>query len=73
MPTKIQSSLCQLAILLSLSGLGVADETNEPIKEVKAGQSAPDFALASHAGRQVSLSDFRGKKNVVLLFSRASW
>ena len=33
-----------------------------------AGQEAPDFALRSHKGGTVKLSDFRGKKNVVLAF-----
>jgi peroxiredoxin len=33
-----------------------------------AGQDAPDFALRSHKGGTVRLSDFRGKKNVVLAF-----
>ncbi len=33
-----------------------------------AGQDAPDFELRSHKGGTVKLSDFRGKKNVVLAF-----
>jgi len=33
-----------------------------------AGQEAPDFELRSHKGGTVKLSDFRGKKNVVLAF-----
>jgi len=33
-----------------------------------AGQDAPDFELRSHRGGTVKLSDFRGKKNVVLAF-----
>jgi len=33
-----------------------------------AGQEAPDFELRSHKGGTVRLSDFRGKKNVVLAF-----
>jgi peroxiredoxin Q/BCP len=35
---------------------------------VKVGDSAPDFDLADASGRRVRLSDFRGKKNVVLYF-----
>jgi peroxiredoxin len=31
---------------------------------------APDFELTDTAGRPVSLSDYRGKKNVVLVFNR---
>jgi len=33
-----------------------------------AGQEAPDFELRSHKGGTVRLSDFLGKKNVVLAF-----
>ncbi len=32
------------------------------------GQSAPDFTLPDQSGNQVSLSQFQGKKNVVLSF-----
>ncbi len=35
---------------------------------IEVGQQAPDFALTDHNRRQVSLSDFRGRKNVVLSF-----
>jgi alkyl hydroperoxide reductase subunit AhpC len=32
------------------------------------GQPAPDFKLPSTEGREISLSEFKGKKNVVLAF-----
>ena len=32
------------------------------------GQEAPDFTLKSHTGEEVTLSQFRGKKSVVLVF-----
>lgn len=35
---------------------------------VNVGDQAPDFALDTTAGGQVKLSDFRGKKNVLLAF-----
>jgi peroxiredoxin len=35
---------------------------------VKTGDEAPDFELRSHRGGSVKLSDFRGRKNVVLAF-----
>jgi peroxiredoxin Q/BCP len=35
---------------------------------VKAGTTAPDFALPDRMGKTVRLSDFRGKKAVVLYF-----
>lgn len=31
---------------------------------------APDFAAADSQGRSVRLSDFKGKKNVFLVFNR---
>jgi peroxiredoxin len=32
---------------------------------------APDFALSDVKGKQVRLSDYRGEKNVVLIFNRS--
>jgi peroxiredoxin len=34
------------------------------------GQEAPDFGLSDLDGKQIRLSDFRGKKIVVLTFLR---
>jgi len=35
---------------------------------LKVGDQAPDFTLNDTEGQPVKLSDFRGKKNVVLAF-----
>lgn len=32
------------------------------------GDEAPDFSLRAHSGEQVTLSDYRGSKNVLLIF-----
>ena len=40
---------------------------------VRVGQTALDFTLTSHDKRQIRLSDFRGKKNVVLAFFPLAW
>jgi peroxiredoxin (alkyl hydroperoxide reductase subunit C) len=40
---------------------------------VKVGDPAPNFILPSISGEKVSLSQFRGKKNVVLSFVPAAW
>ena len=39
-----------------------------PKTQLKVGQPAPDFTLRDTAGKPVKLSDFKGKKNVVLAF-----
>ena len=41
--------------------------------KVAAGQPAPDFTLPAVDGKPVTLSQFRGKKNVVLSFVPAAW
>jgi peroxiredoxin len=38
------------------------------ISAPRVGEEAPDFTLKSHLDNEVKLSDFRGKKNVVLAF-----
>ena len=40
-----------------------------PVTHLKVGDPAPDFALTDTEGQTVRLSDFRGKKNVVLAFT----
>jgi peroxiredoxin (alkyl hydroperoxide reductase subunit C) len=40
---------------------------------VEVGKEAPDFTLPAIDGRRVSLSDYRGKKNVVISFVPAAW
>ncbi len=40
---------------------------------LKVGDMAPEFTLPSTAGQPVKLSDFRGKKNVVLAFYPAAF
>lgn len=42
-------------------------------KTLKVGDPAPDFTLPAHGGRQVSLSDFKGKKNVFIAFYPLDW
>lgn len=40
---------------------------------VEVGQLAPDFTLTNQFGQPVTLSDFRGQKNVVLMFYPAAF
>jgi peroxiredoxin len=41
--------------------------------QLKVGDEAPDFTLPDNANKPVKLSDFRGKKNVVLAFFPAAF
>jgi cytochrome oxidase Cu insertion factor (SCO1/SenC/PrrC family) len=50
------------------SDLGPTD-----LQRIKVGQPAPDFTLEDMEGKSISLSDFRGKKTVVLVFYRGYW
>jgi cytochrome oxidase Cu insertion factor (SCO1/SenC/PrrC family) len=43
------------------------------LNRVKVGQSAPNFSLEDADGKLTTLSDFRGKKTVVLVFYRGYW
>ena len=43
-------------------------------RTLKVGDTAPDFELPGHRnGEKVRLGDFRGKKNVVLVFYPLDW
>ena len=60
--------------------LNFADQQHDPgdvptrprvgLGEPKLDQVAPDFTLPDYQGRDVSLKDFRGKKDVLLVFNR---
>ena len=45
----------------------------DSILKVKAGQPAPDFTLPAVSGKKISLSDYRGNRNVVLSFVPAAF
>jgi cytochrome oxidase Cu insertion factor (SCO1/SenC/PrrC family) len=59
-----------LALALPLSGRAQAQEKKEPPPPLtlKIGDEAPDFTLTDDSGAKVTLSSFRGKKNVALAF-----
>jgi len=52
--------------------VGTLKPTDSVLK-VKVGNPAPNLTLPSVSGEKVSLSQFRGKKNVVLSFVPAAW
>ena len=43
------------------------------LERVKDGEPAPDFTLEDEKGTPITLSQFRGKKNVILVFYRGHW
>lgn len=64
-----------LAVLSSaLAGALLAQAPAPPPKtHLKVGDMAPDFVLPSTMGGKVKLSDFRGKKTVVVAFFPAAF
>lgn len=62
-------------ILLSLLGaLGLCAQPVTPGKtHLKVGDPAPDFTLSSSTGKPITLSEFHGKKTVVLAFFPAAF
>ncbi len=46
-------------------------ETSRQTREIKVGELAPDFELVDTHDSLVKLSDFRGKKNIVLAMNRS--
>lgn len=56
--------------------LGPKDGANLPpadLERIKVGDAAPDFTLLDQDGQAVTLSSYRGKKLVVLVFYRGYW
>lgn len=57
-----------LGLLLTLSVVALAQQATPPAAKLKVGDVAPDFTMNGTDGKTYKLSDFRGKKNVVLAF-----
>ena len=56
--------------------LGPADGRALPGQDtgrVAVGDAAPDFSLLAYSGDVITLSDFRGRQNVILAFYRGHW
>jgi cytochrome oxidase Cu insertion factor (SCO1/SenC/PrrC family) len=76
--TRVATSIAFLILFASLAHaqLGPKDGGNlkpTDLDRVNVGNSAPDFILESMDGKRITLSDFRSKKNVVLVFYRGHW
>ena len=59
--------LC-LMITFAVAAFAPAQTPQAPQTKLKIGDTAPDFTLSDTEGNKVKLSDYRGKKNVVLAF-----
>jgi cytochrome oxidase Cu insertion factor (SCO1/SenC/PrrC family) len=70
MPRKgLGTALALAALTIGLiATLGAQQNVKVSHTTLKAGDMAPDFTLLDNHWKQVHLSDYRGKKNVVLAF-----
>lgn len=60
-------SVCSAAVMAQQTTT-TTPQPAPPKTHLQVGQAAPDFTLTDTAGKEVKLSDFKGKKNVVLAF-----
>ena len=68
--------MSKLSLLLAGALVSVnlfAQAVPPPKTHLKEGDMAPDFSLPATTGGKVTLSDFRGKSNVVLAFFPAAF
>jgi peroxiredoxin (alkyl hydroperoxide reductase subunit C) len=79
----IMVGICSLVYGTPVSAISEAYKENifntgqlkatDSVLKVKAGDPAPQFSLKSISGETISLSQFNGKKNVVISFVPAAW
>ena len=62
----IRKSLLLFSFVTILGVTAFAQQAAPPKTHLKVGQPAPDFTLPATDGKTYKLSDFKGKKNVVL-------
>ena len=64
---------CQVEVARELGPTDGFDLSATELERVAVGDTAPLFALQSFHGDTVGLEDFRGDKNVILVFYRGHW
>ena len=69
----MRSRVFQLSAGVALCALAAQAQLAPPKLQLKVGDMAPDFTLPATTGGEVRLSEFRGKKNVVLAFFFAAF
>ncbi len=66
---NLRTAILSLALgTICVAGVAQEKKPGPPTPTVKVGDMAPDFKLTDQNGKDVSLSEFRGKKNVALAF-----
>jgi len=65
---RITRLLSAFVVCLLCSIASIAQQTAPPKTSLKVGDVAPDFTMRATDGKTYKLSDFKGKKNVVLAF-----
>jgi hypothetical protein len=61
-----RAEMKKICLILVVFAFLIGCASTGPLPEV--GDSAPDFGLVDVSGNEIRLSDFRGKKKVVLIF-----
>ncbi len=62
----VRGSFAALAVFWMAAAMQAADDAKKPAVEV--GKPAPDFTLKNQEGKDVKLSELKGKKNVLIAF-----
>ncbi len=66
---RFRNALVTAALMAGLvTAVGAQQNVKVSHTSLKPGDTAPDFTLLDNHWKQVHLSDYRGKKNVVLAF-----
>jgi len=65
--------LSHLALLATVACTSLFAQQAPQLTPLKVGDTAPDFTLGSTDGKKVTLSEFKGKKGVVLAFFPAAF